>query len=443
MLVAISLASIMAVILANVSNDTQKNIKDQNTAQYQKRVMTAAASWLKDNYVTAQAAATATVPYKLTVPTLVAAKYLPTGFTATNPYNQTTCILTLQPSVNKLETVVVTEGGVDIPQGRIPTIANLIGADGGFIQTDNVTAQGSFGGWSRNISTFLTDNCSGTQAKKNHLAGALFLDGSNVLNDYLYRSAVPGHPEANTMTTPLIINSVKAVGDPCTTTGTLTTAVDGVVLTCQAGQYQQQGSAYWKDPVATFATLPVCNAASVNQTRIVQTPTVGTGQRAYSCNGAGTWVALGVDNSGSITMLGTATAGKLRVTDTVTEFAACTPNGLIAKNTVGLLLSCQSGTWKKAQSGAPLIGNSQVMVLPAGTTYTVQVDATYFSCVDVATYLYLDGVLIKGYGAAGGDTEGCDQNTLHAVVYNVTGASHTFSLSQPSYQDYNWQAYPN
>ena len=346
-LISIGVMSLLAVTLGSVANDSVRNIKEQNTAQYQKTVMSAAASWIKDNYSTVQATATPTAPHTLTVATLVAAKYLPAGFLNVNPFNQTTCILTLEPVANKLETVVVTEDGVEISQGRIPTIANLVGATGGFILPDGVTAQGSFGAWSRNIATFTAVNCSGTAASKNHLAGALFLDGNNLLNNYVSRSAVPGHPEANTMTTPLIISSVQAAGDACTTTGSITTAADGTVLTCQSGTYQPQGSAYWKDPVANFAALPACNAASTWQTRIVQTPTTGTGPRAYTCD-AVSWKALAVDNTGNLSLPGTATVGKVQVNDVVTENTACASNGLVARDATGLLLSCQSSVWKKA-----------------------------------------------------------------------------------------------
>lgn len=387
MLIVIGLASILSVILGTIANDSQRNVKEQNTAQYQKRVMAATSAWIKDNYSTVTATATTTTPHKLNVATLVAANYLPAGYSSVNPYNQTTCILTLEPAANKLETVVVTEGGVEIQQGRVPTVANLVGSSGGYIMPDNVTAQGSFGGWSRNISSFIADNCSGTAATKNHLAGALFLDGSDLLNDYLYRSAVPGHPEANTMTTPLLISSVKAVGDACTTTGSITTAADGALLTCQAGAYAQQGSAYWKDPVTNFASLPTCNASAAWQTRIVQTPTTGTGARAYTCNGTGTWNALAVNDSGNLVLPGTASVGKIQVNDVVTENTACSPNGLVARDSVGLILSCQSGSWKKAQgtSSRNGVSYSDISISSCSGSWCMAV-ATCSSGKTLATY---------------------------------------------------------
>lgn len=47
---------------------------------------------------------------------------------------------------------------------------------------------------------------------------------------------------------------------------------------------------------------------------------------------------------------GTVVSGKVQLNDVVAENAACTPNGLVARDSNSILLSCQSGTWEKAQS---------------------------------------------------------------------------------------------
>lgn len=410
-LIGIALASMMGVVFSNMQSDSARNVREQNTAQYHKQVMTAAAAWIKDNYVTVQAAATATVPHKLTIATLIADNYLPSSFQTTNPYNQGVCTLTLEPTANKFETLVLSEGGANILPGRVPTIANLIGASGGYITPAGNIAQGSFGGWTRNITNYITQNCSGTASGADHVAGALFLDGDNLGNDYLYRNAVPGNPSANTMTTPLIVSYVKAIGDACTTTGAITTAADGSVLTCQGGTYQQQGSAYWKNPVANFASLPTCNAAAAWQTRVVQTPTVGTGPRAYTCNGTtSTWSPITTDDNGNLTVAGTGAitgdltvggnttlgnastdtvtipgnaninklSGNLEVTSTATEGTACSPNGRIARDSNGLILSCQSGVW----------GSDPSSKCPAGSVYTGG------TCASLSSY-YAKGAVVS------------------------------------------------
>lgn len=83
-----------------------------------------------------------------------------------------------------------------------------------------------------------------------------------------------------------------------------------------------------------------------------------------AADGAWRWY---VDNSGNSIQTGNAEAGTLQVNTAVAEGSACSPDGKIAKSsaTSGLILSCQSGSWKKA-SGNGTIDPFQV-VAPAGT----------------------------------------------------------------------------
>lgn len=145
---------------------------------------------------------------------------------------------------------------------------------------------------------------------------------------------------------------------------------------------------YLKDPVANYASLPAAGNSSGDVRKTLDN------QRHFTWNGA-SWVALAVDQNGNFTVPGALTvngskvvgdggtntwiqqSGKLNVTDsagaytdlqandftatgrtttndllvslTVTSGTACSPNGLVAKDSTGLLLSCQSGVWSKAQ----------------------------------------------------------------------------------------------
>ena len=78
--------------------------------------------------------------------------------------------------------------------------------------------------------------------------------------------------------------------------------------------------------------------------------------------------------------------------------------------------------------GFLLTGNSAAMNLPTGATYTVLVWGTYFTCEDYGTWLRLDGVNVKSYAGFGGDSDGCDQNTIMVRRTGVTGGSHTWSF---------------
>jgi len=91
--------------------------------------------------------------------------------------------------------------------------------------------------------------------------------------------------------------------------------------------------------------------------------------------------------------------------------------------------------------GFLLTGNSATMNLPSGATYTVLCWGTYFTCVDITTWLRLNGSNVKPYGGAGTDSAGCDQNTIMVRMTGVTGASHTWSFSKGSQWDFMWIAF--
>ncbi len=163
----------------------------------------------------------------------------------------------------------------------------------------------------------------------------------------------------NSMLAPLTFGVSQTVGAACTT-GQIGRDASGNVLACVSSVWKQAGSAYWQDPVANMATLNgsyPCSASVAWQTRVVQAPSVGSGPRAYTCDGT-TWQALAVNDSGNLTIAGTATInalnGNLQVTAMAAEGAACTGEGRIASSTTtsGLILSCQSGVWKKASGSS-------------------------------------------------------------------------------------------
>ena len=69
------------------------------------------------------------------------------------------------------------------------------------------------------------------------------------------------------------------------------------------------------------------------------------------CNSANVWTSN--LSQGAITSSSTITANNLQVNSASTLGTACTPNGLIARNATGLILSCQSGSWQVAQLTGP------------------------------------------------------------------------------------------
>uniref|UniRef100_E6QVF2 Putative Shufflon protein D n=1 Tax=mine drainage metagenome TaxID=410659 RepID=E6QVF2_9ZZZZ len=361
-MIGVLIAALVALFGVKTYSDYQvhsnNNILAATTASQWTLINTAAINYIQTNAVAIQATATATTPAMITVGMLQAPAVglLPTTFTSTNPYQQTWQIEVLQPTAGNLQALVMTTGGTVLPDKQAANIANLMGATGGFIPKNDSglyvsnTAYGTAGSWQVPTTSYMN-------AVPGELAALLYFNKGQLQSPYLYRNAVPGQPQLNAMNTPLIMNSVQSMGQVCATSGAIAQDGNGVLLSCQSGTWQQQGSAYWKDPVTNFAGLPACNAASAWQTRIVQMPGVGAGPRAYTCNGAG-WAALAVDQNGNIYIPGTATMGNAAITGTATVGGTCTPNGLVAQDGIGTLLSCQSGVWGPS-SELPVVTSGQ------------------------------------------------------------------------------------
>lgn len=398
LIVAIGIMAAISVGINSLINQYSEDTRASITALHLKRVGAAANEYIKDNYATLTGVATPTTPALIRVSDLVTGGYLTAGFAVKNPRNQDTCILVLEPTANNLTAIAVTEGGDTVDDLTLGMIASTIGGDGGGIySSSNTTMRGAMGGYSLPIGNFANANhlgmhCDGVTAGTvaltvGHPVIALWFSDGNSTSSTLYRDNVPGNPSLNTMNTPIIMGAgtVQVADSPCTTIGMLGRDSLGKVLMCDGSLWKEQGSAagYWKDPVATFASLPVCDAASASNTRVVNIPTVGSGPRAYTCNGAGSWLPLAVDDGGNLTVAGILAAnsltvsgdtqlgndatdtvsvsgsasinklsGNLEVTSVAVEGGACTPNGRIARNTNGVLLSCQSGIWKGVTSSA-------------------------------------------------------------------------------------------
>lgn len=406
------LGGLMSVLLAMVNQDTDK-ARAITAGTHTGLVLKAAQAYINDNPATVLAGATSTTPHKITIATLKTGGYLPSNFSATNGYGQTACVLALEPTANNIEAMVVTEGGTAIPEIPLRVAANELGASGGSVpQSTPTTIVGAGGAWSRTLSPYNTDSCSGTPVSGGHFAATLYFENAVTSGGapYLHRSSVSGHPELNTMSTDLnmgtfkitnagsiALNTVVTANAACTTNGEIARDTNGAVMSCQSGQWKSQGSSYWQDPVNTFASLPACNAAAVGQTRAVMAPSVGSGVRAYTCNGAGTWQPLGKDDSANLTAEGRVTGATLYPSATVTEGVACSNNGDIAKDSTGLILSCQSGVWAKvmsANSGYNMTTGLQIGACEGAIAQTL-------SCGDGCTESYGDSVrfLFKKVGS--------------------------------------------
>lgn len=337
--------------LISWQNQAKNNVNAATIAQQARQIVVASSQYIQTNATTLQATASASTPIAVSVAQLQTAGVLPGAFKETNLYNQTWQLQVLQPTPGNLQGLAITTGGEAISDTRAMQVAKLIGYEGGFFPKNDT---GLYPGGASNAhgASWGPLSAAGYTNEAGHIALLISFNSGQLTDNRLYRNAVPGQPQLNTMTTPLIMASVQTVGDACATPAAIAADSKGAVLSCQEDTWKKQGSAFWQDPASNVASLPTCNAEAAWQTRVVQTPTTGSGPRAYTCNGT-TWQALAVHDSGSITISGTATiaklSGNLEITKTATEGTACSPDRSLAMSatTSGLLLSCQSGVWRQ------------------------------------------------------------------------------------------------
>lgn len=209
--------AIVGLVAAGVSRQIAENAeaqKVQNTAARMRQVTEAMRAYMSARQAELAAAAPVggvSMQVSATggacagaLPSLQACGYLPSNFVNENPYGQAHVLYVRQPSAGVLEGFVATSGGYAIPAARLPRTASLVGPEGGFAATPDVpgcpsgAACGSYGGWQ------IADAASVVPAAApGRLVAAMAFANGEVLQDYLYRVSVPGHPEANQMFTDL------------------------------------------------------------------------------------------------------------------------------------------------------------------------------------------------------------------------------------------------
>lgn len=432
-LVSIGILATITTGIVALTNQASEDTRASVTALHLKTVGDAANAYIKDNYAAVTAVATDTVPALIRVSDLVSAGYLNSGFSLKNARQQDTCVLVLEPTANNLTGMVVTEGGDTLDDLTLGQVAATVGAAGGGIySTATTTFQGAMGGWSSPFGNFANANnlgqkCNGdggaiTLAAGHPVMALWFADGTSV-SATLYRDAVPGNPSLNTMNTPIIMGAgaIQTPGNACAADGALGRDADGGVVSCVSGTWKLAGgSAYWGDPVDQAAAMPACTATNANETRVRFGYATAPTRRIFTCDGT-SWVAVGVDHAGNLTVPGnlsvtgtttltgamtangtvatngavTANSGvtigdgtaanatnTLVLNRTATEGAACSPNGAVARDANGLLLSCQSGVWKKA-TGSGGTGLSGLLAPLKGKTISCR-DGSFYG------YAYVD-----------------------------------------------------
>jgi hypothetical protein len=214
---ALSIMAVVSAGLISLQAQSAARAKDAATSDRTAAIVQAANTYIQQNFtqiVTDYAApglaipiytASGAAPAGLT--SVQAAGLLPSGWTTTNPYGQAEWLLVLQTSATPtFDFLVVTQGGQNIPAGELPYVAAKVGAAGGFVSSQApytaTSVEGAYGGWNYLASKWAIG---GHAPSDGHLAAVLSF-GQTPLAQYLYRVSVPGHPEANQMSTALDMN---------------------------------------------------------------------------------------------------------------------------------------------------------------------------------------------------------------------------------------------
>ena len=379
-LAALFIAALMLLGLTYMINTSMKDIRDQQAAQYQAQISNAAAQLLQKNYAALAAAATPTTPVviALTGGTLNLSSYLSATVQGKNAYGQAPCLLVFAPATGGLDALLVSEGGQVIPDLDLGYIAANSGQGGGSIPSNNNqagSAYGAFGAWKKTPPNPSSASCSGQETGGGHLASEVFTTGpANQNADFLYRTDMTAiYPDGNAMHAPIYMADQAHVENASdadcgltvtNSTGKITADASGRVLSCESGVWQVQGSAYWRDPVASVSDLPVPPNAQIGDVALV----LDTGvPYEYAATG---WHSLIVDNNGNLIMSsGTLVASQLDVAAQHTIGTSCSPDsiaptaGQISMNSAGLVLSCQNGLWANQSQVTPGNNDSSCVVI--------------------------------------------------------------------------------
>ena len=405
------------------------NAKAATTAQQMQQVSQAAQAYIQANYSAVEANSTASSPATITVSMLQNTGYLPSAFSAANPFGQLWQVQVLQPTPGQLQALVLTQGGTQIGQVQAPMIAAQAGAQGGFVPyngqygtLNDTVAHGAYSGWQVSMSGY-------TNPGPGHLAALLAFNNGNLENNYLYRVAVPGQPQLNTMQTNLNMgsNSVNnanevnaqsetlAAGDPNGQYGALQIGSnyyygDGsnAAVRTPGGFYvqNQNGSGPASiDEVNNVWGSGELQGGYINSTGDVNAqnaltvgPASGVGGNWWANNAGDSgqsgnlWASGNIntpgfyaDNNGYSGTTDTFTAGSRVILGTAFGTAniggGCSPNGEIAANAngSGQVLACQGGTW---QSTTGLGAGPYYFSLPTwnGSSTSEQIPGSWAYC---------------------------------------------------------------
>lgn len=331
-IVAVIIVTLLIPLTVWAAQEYRMNVAASQANTVQKAVN----RYIADQQATVAAGSSPSSGYTLTVPMLVTAGYLPAGYSSTNAYTATYRTLIFQPTTNKFHTMTFLTGGSTLSLSDARKLANHIGAAGGYIE--NGVAKGALGSWQESLSAF-----GGYNPGDGSVVIAGFYSNGVLVNDYLYRHSVAGHPELNTMGTTLNmgsndISSAKAIG-----TQTLNASADVNTVRLTATQsVQSNGSINANGNITSKNSISADGSIAAG----------GNVTASGSMNANGNMTA-----NNDVTAVGTlrgnhdlVLGGVIKLSQVNTQGTGCDTWGAVSRDAAGAVLSCQSGVWKGSSS---------------------------------------------------------------------------------------------
>lgn len=331
-----------------------------------------------------------TAPVTITPVMLKNTGFLEPGFTETNDYGQqylATVVRNVSQN-NQLQALVYTQNGSPLPFMAMDQIAVSINSGmGGYISTAG-TVTGARGGWSAPLQTFKANTTPG------HIAALLTTDelgASRAESDRLYRFAVNGKPDLNTMHTSIDMggNNLNNAGNVNAANGNFSsnvTAAGNVTgQDVNARGNMNAGNAVSANGTVTgqdvnargnmFAANSITANSDIRSNGGWLITRDGKGWLDESHGGGfymsdNDWVRSVNDKSiytggqlqgGTVRSNGRLSTGDVLQLDGVSSAGAgCGPNGLVSRDWSGNVLSCVNGVWKSPSVSAVVTSNGDI-----------------------------------------------------------------------------------
>jgi hypothetical protein len=297
--------------------------------------------YLNDTGTALAQIATPTTRATVTVDDVAKAGYLPKSVSMRNAYGQSWEMRVLQPFPGKLQAMLFTTGGRQMPPSVLVLSAAQMSAQGmlgGFVPYSKqfgdasmqpTVAVGANGTFRQALGSFANPD-------SGHLATMLGIANAQADNGFLYRVDMkPARPDLNAMQTDLSMTDTQ--GNAHDINGANTVNANKFQLPSGGGMNNDQGGAL---------ELGAGNGNAGTGVPYIDFHLGGKGVQDFNArlqnDGDNHLVVAGANGKGSLGVQGTLQAGNIAIPG-----SNCSPNGIIAANAdgSGQMLSCQYGVW--------------------------------------------------------------------------------------------------